>query len=355
MLRKALLLATLASSGVLVALVLAEVLVRLTGLASPPVAVSADEDRFAAAPGAFLPAPALVDRRNASLPHVVSINALGFRGADVSRSKGSGERRVLFIGDSFTWGDYVDDDSTLPAQFERIIGSACSGVRSLNFGLGGTTIDAQLAMLERGLTLAPDLVVLVFHDNDVRDLEKPTYWEQLGENRRRKSAFPASFFYRIVRRTALWSVLRRAVARAQTEEMPPASATGAVPVSTGAFHNDSLRVDSLRAAYHTGLRSFVARVALAGVPLVVTAFPSHLAFKNVQATDYGWFASTVAADSLDFVDPLPPLMASGFGLSKLYLFPHDAHASARGYNVLASALSARVLASPGRARLCGDK
>ncbi len=347
MARKALLV-ILAFVATLAALALSEVVVRLTGLASPPVAVSADERAYAKLQGVFFPSPTRIDRRIAALPHAVSINSGGFRGSEVPRAKPSSERRVLFVGDSFTWGDYVDDAQTLPSQFERKIAATCPDIRALNFGVGGTTIDGHLEMLERGLALAPDLVVLVFHDNDVQDLRPPTYWTELRANRASKSRFPASVVYGVLRNTALWAVVRQSVARVQGQRRTATEPTAAIPVE--------LPTDSLRVEYRRRLRAFAARATRAGIPLLVTTFPSHLAYRDAGRTDYGWFASTVVADSLEFLDPLPLLRKSPLGVAGLYLLPHDAHASPKGYQMVAEALSDRVLATPTmRERLCRSR
>lgn len=352
MARKALLV-ILAVVATIAGLALCEVAVRLTGLASPPVAVSADERAYASMQGVFFPSPTRIDRRVAALPHAVSINSGGFRGSEVSLAKPSSERRVLFVGDSFTWGDYVDDAQTLPSQFERSLAPSCPGVRALNFGVGGTTIDGQLEMLERGLALAPDLVVLVFHDNDVQDLRPPTYWSELRANRATKSRFPASLVYGVMRNTALWGVVRQSVARLQAQRRSPADpAAAAVRADAGTSAAPTETTDSLRAAYRRQLRAFAARTARAGVPLLVSAFPSHLAFRDARQTDYAWFASTVVAESLSFVDPLPVLRGSSLGVAGLYLLPHDAHASPAGYRLVASALAEQVRASPLSERLC---
>ena len=58
-------------------------------------------------------------------------------------------------------------------------------MRVINAGLGGSTIPDQARLIERSVVLAPDLVVVVFSENDLTDLTGPTMWELLAENRRR--------------------------------------------------------------------------------------------------------------------------------------------------------------------------
>src|SRR5882724_11543360 len=67
------------------------------------------------------------------------INALGLR--EVARN--GAEPPAFFFGDSFTFGEGVDDDDTLPAQFARI-----SGHSAFNFGVHGYGPHQFLRMLE---------------------------------------------------------------------------------------------------------------------------------------------------------------------------------------------------------------
>ncbi|MBK7905607.1 MAG: hypothetical protein IPJ78_03495 [Gemmatimonadetes bacterium] len=105
----------------------------------------------------------------------VRINSLGYRGPEIPREKPPGEYRVVMIGDSFTFGDYVDDHETLPAKLEEALRADCAAVRAINAGVMNTTIDSHAQMAERALALEPDLVVLTFYENDVDDLRNPMW------------------------------------------------------------------------------------------------------------------------------------------------------------------------------------
>src|SRR5439155_18563168 len=61
----------------------------------------------------------------------VSTNSLGLRGPEVSKDKKPGEKRVLLVGDSFTWGWGVNDDQTFAACLEHLL----VGVKVINLGL----------------------------------------------------------------------------------------------------------------------------------------------------------------------------------------------------------------------------
>lgn len=109
------------------------------------------------------------------LNYHASINSLGFRDPARVITKRAGVRRVLFLGDSVTWGWGVNDgerfcdllDAELRPKLE-VIDAAVPGY--------GT--DQELWTLEaRGDALQPDLVVLVFILNDVLDCDESLRYE----------------------------------------------------------------------------------------------------------------------------------------------------------------------------------
>lgn len=100
----------------------------------------------------------------------VTHNALGYRGHEISREKPPGVRRVLVLGDSFTYGIGVADDETFSARLER----AVPGLEVLNTGVNGYGTAQELLLLrDEGLALQPDLVLVAFFWNDVGNNYRP--------------------------------------------------------------------------------------------------------------------------------------------------------------------------------------
>jgi lysophospholipase L1-like esterase len=101
----------------------------------------------------------------------VHINSAGFRGPEVSLGKPAGTLRVLLIGDSFTFGYGVADDSTLAVQLQREFAKAsrdCPRVEVINGGVNGYDTDQEVMFLRRvGLLYHPDVVILGFNPNDI--------------------------------------------------------------------------------------------------------------------------------------------------------------------------------------------
>ena len=141
------------------------------------------------------------------LMHDVNINSQGFRGAKPRRD--AGRPRVLFLGDSFTFGDSVNDDETLPAQVEFALAGA---IEALNGGVSGSTIVDQRVFGERMLALEPDLV-LVYSENDVSDLSAPLPLHvRLAENRAIRSGWLATQVFHVISDLAVfqWVLFARA-------------------------------------------------------------------------------------------------------------------------------------------------
>ncbi|HUM00895.1 MAG TPA: GDSL-type esterase/lipase family protein [Thermoanaerobaculia bacterium] len=96
----------------------------------------------------------------------VRINARGLRDRDIPYARTPGTRRVLCLGDSFTWGLGVEAEETWPKVLERTLPE----LETLNAGVNGWTTSQELLWLRReGLKYRPDAVVLAFCLNDFRE------------------------------------------------------------------------------------------------------------------------------------------------------------------------------------------
>lgn len=91
------------------------------------------------------------------------------RGPEVTRSAEAGVVRILALGDSIIWADYLPEDETFVAQTEEHLRSTGRRVEVLNGGMGDIGIREEVAILtERGVKAGPAIVVLNFYLNDSR-------------------------------------------------------------------------------------------------------------------------------------------------------------------------------------------
>ncbi len=103
------------------------------------------------------------------LDYTVSINSLGFRDPERTYSKPEGTKRVVFLGDSVTWGWGVDNGQRFSDMLEERLGD---GVESINMGVPGYGTGQQFWNLESfGWRYEPDAVVLCLVLNDVLEAE----------------------------------------------------------------------------------------------------------------------------------------------------------------------------------------
>jgi lysophospholipase L1-like esterase len=107
-------------------------------------------------------------------PIPVTINSLGFRGADFEREKRDGVFRILTAGGSSTYGYHSHDDHTYPAILQRLLDADAPGrYEVVNVGLPMYTSDNIAAMLEgEGFDYAPDLLTLYTGYNDTSEMRR---------------------------------------------------------------------------------------------------------------------------------------------------------------------------------------
>lgn len=117
----------------------------------------------------------LKDSHGNSITHFHGIR----RSAPFEKKKAPGVKRVLAIGDSFTWGAGLADDETFSAVLERRLNetrpAGVEQVQVLNAGIVSSTISNSYESLRNHeLEFEPDVVVLTFCDNDISDLAQDT-------------------------------------------------------------------------------------------------------------------------------------------------------------------------------------
>jgi len=320
-------------------LVMVELVLRVTGISAPPGAISVNESQAARIPGVFVPRRTVVNRNPARFPHRITVNALGYRGPELSLPRGEGTTRVFFAGDSFTWGDLVHDEETLPAQVHARLSESCPGAEAVNAGVGGTTIVGQSEMIRRGLILDPDLVVLTFYDNDIAEMSPPRFWELMEDNRRRKSAFPLSLVYSALNSTAIWPVARRAATR-----LGRLGGKGMAGKTEHAERTDEVwqaQMPALREEYARYLAVIARELEEEGIPLVVVAYPSHLSLEEPDTyfNHSEWLEDLAHSLDIPFLGLIPTLREAELALEELYFLPWDGHPRPVGYELAADAVA----------------
>lgn len=315
-------------------------------------------------------------------PYHVQTNSDGLR--NVEEIDSSHDMRILAIGDSFTFGPYVPNEDTWPAQLERLLDISLHPnvtTQVLNAGVAGYTIvDEFYYLRERGLALEPDLVILAFFPNDISDmrglqrdfLARPVQ-QVYGTSFMRWARAKLTNFeqkltiLRFVHSLKTSIVRRQAQDRRKAEEDNPAGESSRSDEGCDAF----VRVQgepggSCWKSYSEWFRRTAAMLSDSNVPMLVVAIPD---FRQLPEDGYGEesqrFVANLAADSgVRFLDVTPALRLRA-GIETAYLMQYypdyergsddlpstadykgNGHMSAYGYRVVAEEIAEYVTSSP---------
>jgi len=94
----------------------------------------------------------------------IRTNSLGYRGPEIGPKQ---RTRVLFLGDSITFADWLPEEETFVRRIEALSEREGPPLETINAGAGGVGIAYELAiLLETGLATRPDVVVVDFFLND---------------------------------------------------------------------------------------------------------------------------------------------------------------------------------------------
>jgi len=260
---------------------------------------------------------------------VVNSNSLGARGRrEYMLPKPSGRPRFLALGDSLTFGEGVADDETWPALLE-----ASADVEVVNLGAPAYAHDQMyFALVDDGLGLQPDRVILGFHPGDmIRNLftfycwEKPCWRREGGEWRLLNVPNSGADQYR----DRLFVPLLWALPRALLE--PPD--LGDIDADPEGEAVTTHALDMMRRA-----------CADAGIPLTLVLLPDEhqtAAWTRGECAGCRYFSSyceQAGADCLDLVGIFASTCAASGGADGPCFVDGGKHPGPRGYRLVAEAL-----------------
>lgn len=173
---------------------------------------------------------------------IYAINEHGLRDVSFEYQKPENAFRILFLGDSFTYGTGVNLQDTFVKQFERMISKQSEGykIQTINAGVPAYGLILEdLYLKSKGVELEPDLVVVNLSMTDFFDerrLSKIAKKNQSGQiiavagpkikqylpdtlhNFFKKQSFIYNFFLK--KQEDLWKLKERTVARLKGREVP---------------------------------------------------------------------------------------------------------------------------------------
>lgn len=102
--------------------------------------------------------------------YIFHTNSLGLRGEEISKDKPEGVYRVLVVGDSYVEGWGAEDNQIWTEVAKRNLQNAGLNVEIVNAGVASYSPSLELDWLRyQGMSLTPDLVIMMVDVNDVHD------------------------------------------------------------------------------------------------------------------------------------------------------------------------------------------
>ena len=119
----------------------------------------------------------------------ITINTLGFRGAEFSEEKPSDTYRIFMVGGSTMFGaGATSDETTIPGYLQHHLNEKDFefDIEAINSGIQGADSNTELNLIEQKLlTFSPDLIIIYDGWNDLRANHTPKVvkenWEKICE------------------------------------------------------------------------------------------------------------------------------------------------------------------------------
>jgi lysophospholipase L1-like esterase len=241
------------------------------------------------------------------------INAQGIRGNRPALPKPAGEKRLLALGDSITFGALVRTDDTWPARLDALL-QPSSGWRVLNGGVTSYDPAQEADWLELfGWQLEPDALAIGFCRNDLcpSDRAAPRARESMGASLRW-----------LTEHSILACRLQKAVWYVQARL---GGATPTLSASAATQHAELSGWPLVEQSYRRIARAAQAR----GLPVVLVIFPTVDLLEGRQPDDLSARLSALGAElGWTVID-----VSGAFATNPVELFaPKDpVHPNAEGY------------------------
>lgn len=243
----------------------------------------------------------------------VVINDKGMRGPEVPYERTPGARRIVWLGDSVTFGYGLPRaEDAYPFRVAAALAKDGAPVETVDAAVDGYSPWQEQIWLEReGFRYAPDLVVVGFVLNDVTEKLSLARFGGTGQGVQLDST--ATWVDRLLGPSALVHYVRKIGARLRFGADTQAGAVRQERLDVETLARDP-ESEAVRKAWEITteeLRSLVAAARAKDVPIAIVAFPYVFQFADADAlaAPQRVLANFAEEEKVPFLDLLQPLAA----------------------------------------------
>jgi lysophospholipase L1-like esterase len=276
--------------------------------------------------------PSAREMVNARYDQLWTRNIFAARSSHETIRKPPGVRRIVVVGDSYTFGALIPDtDSIWTSHLERQLSRhATDGkLEVINLARNGFTTANEAEMMRRlGWQFDPDLVIVQYLANDVLRSESNFRHDDERTLVPVRRLLPATFLEGAVRSSALLAYVRQ---RLRALEIKPTHLRYIEYYREGEKGWDQLRL---------GLREIGDSARARGVPVVFAIFPvfppGEWGTDDYPLRDvHEQVAHVARAAGMQILDVTPAFVAEGGDWQRWWVTPFDGHPNTEGHAIIA--------------------
>ncbi|MBU1125693.1 MAG: SGNH/GDSL hydrolase family protein [Candidatus Omnitrophica bacterium] len=280
---------------------------------------------------------------NNEIDHIT--NSWGFRGDEFSKVKPPQTFRIIFLGDSFTFGEGVKFDDTYPQKVSKLLRQHYKKLplsfESYNFGVGGyNTVQESFLLTQIALQCDPDLVVIGYTLNDPEPMLFKYDEKENKVSRRAREFYIPEGLSQSMPPDSLWfrSRLAKLVWQAYTKIMLTHKMVAYYRLLFRE-NNDGWQKSN------TALKEIIDICRERNIPCYVVIFPvlyqlNHgYPFTGIHES-IRLQAALHGANSIDLLASL-----KGLAVEELWVYPTDQHPNEKVHRIAAESLAQAILAN----------
>jgi lysophospholipase L1-like esterase len=278
----------------------------------------------------------------------VTINSNGLRGPELPYAKHTHAKRILYVGDSVTFGFGLEDTETYPFRVQALLNRVLDdSIETVNAGVDGYSPRQECAYLtSEGLRYQPDLVVVSFVLNDVTEEGWLDGWQFQSTRDNRESLFGELaarsnilYFVRMIgARMRFGNDIQRGARKAET-----------LYIGHLAYYPDRPEVQEAWRITLEDLGKIFNACRRHHIPVMLLVFPYMFQFDNAAAlsTPQRIVCNFAKENSIPVIDLLPVLdeHMKITGTKPEDYFLDDLHPSPLGSRVVADTLAGFIRAN----------